>query len=106
MLRHVMLIKTKSGAPQDMLDDVFEALYALKKKVPGVMGFSFGENTHDTAGSSGYSHIMMMDFVDKDYYDLFHNKTEYVDITEQLKRLIEKDDDNALLVVNFPLNLA
>lgn len=101
MLRHIILLKAPQ-ASQERITEVFEAFLQLKKKVPGVMGFSCGQNINGGIPSQGFTHTVMMDFVDKDYFDYFHRQPEYEHIKQLLRSLTPDAQD--ILIMDYQLD--
>src|ERR1043166_8665632 len=103
MLKHIMLLKAKPGINQAAIDEIFIAIDALKRILPGIMSFSYGMNHHHESKEQGYTHVYSMDFVDSEYYQNYVVHPRQQSIQEKIKNILVKE--NSQLIVNYNLSL-
>ncbi len=64
MIRHIVLIKFKPGLSRDDIADIFDELYAIKAKLPGVISITSGQSESPEKIERGYLHGFVADFAD------------------------------------------
>jgi hypothetical protein len=66
MIRHVLLLQPRPETTPEVIAQCRDALGALVGAVPGLTGFSFGENFAAAERREGFTHGFTMDFVDRE----------------------------------------
>ena len=73
-LHHVVLIQFKDAVPDEKMNEITDAAYALQQ-IPGVHQLHYGNNVSPEGLNRGYTHSLTMDFyraVDRDSVYLPH----------------------------------
>jgi hypothetical protein len=85
MIRHILLIKFKSTAKIDEINDLKASFESMPLKVEGVHSVEWGLNDSPEAKNKGYTHAVMMNFVDDDGRENYLPHPDH----EDLKALFE-----------------
>ena len=64
MIRHIVLIKFKSGIDQNVIDSLFDALADLGREIAGMRGFDGGVSVSPENLEQGFRHGFCTDFDD------------------------------------------
>ena len=102
MIRHIVLMKCKSDAPKEEIEQVFAALAALKESIPGIVAFEAGENNSPEGVARGYTHAFTMDFVDEQARDAYLPHPEHEKVKVMIRR-IRNESPESVLVVDFSI---
>lgn len=62
MITHVVLLRVKQSVPQTEIKRVFDALAALKARIPGIVSYSAGRYSSHEGLNRGYTHGFVMTF--------------------------------------------
>ncbi len=62
MIRHIVLIKFKSGIDQNVIDSLFDALADLGREIAGMRGFDGGVSVSPENLEQGFRHGFCIDF--------------------------------------------
>ncbi|HBU99708.1 Dabb family protein [Thalassospira lucentensis] len=62
MIRHIVLIKFKSGIDQNVIDSLFDALADLGREISGMRGFDGGVSVSPENLEQGFRHGFCIDF--------------------------------------------
>ena len=78
MVRHILLVKFTPETSEQDLSQLEQAFYQLKADIPGIEGVEFGANTSPEGLEKGYTHAVLMTFVDVKARDAYlpHAKHE------------------------------
>jgi hypothetical protein len=61
-VKHIAFIKFKPGRTPAQITEVWRALEDLPKKIPGILGFTWGPNISPEGLDQGYTHSFIMTF--------------------------------------------
>jgi hypothetical protein len=64
MIRHIVLIRFRSGVTEDAIAAIFADLHAIKAVVPGVLAIQAGRSESPEQIERGYLHGFTVDFAD------------------------------------------
>lgn len=64
MIRHIVLVRSRSDVPAGEIDAVFAELAALRGVLPGMRAFASGQNVSPEGLARGFSHAFTVDFDD------------------------------------------
>ena len=71
MIRHIVLIKFKSGIDQNVIDSLFDALADLGREIAGMRGFDGGVSASPENLEQGFRHGFCIDFDDEAARDAY-----------------------------------
>ena len=71
MIRHIVLIKFKSGIDQNVIDSLFDALADLGREIAGMRGFDGGVSVSPENLEQGFRHGFCIDFDDEAARDAY-----------------------------------
>lgn len=63
-VRHMVVFKFKSAAKPEQIQQVSDALRALKDKIPGIVSFERGVNNSPEKKNLGFTHAFLITFED------------------------------------------
>ena len=63
-VRHVVVFRYKPGARPDKIQQVTDALTALKDKIPGILALEHGVNNSPEKLNQGFTHVFQVTFTD------------------------------------------
>ena len=95
MITHVVLIQPKVSTSNAELSAFLEHVQALQEKIPGIVSRSVGENRSDFHG--GFTHGIIMRFVDEAHLQAHHNHPAHVAVVTELDCLCQQSIDFDLL---------
>ena len=91
MITHVVLIRPKISTSNEELTVLLEHVQALQEKIPGILSISVGENRSDYQG--GFTHGVIMRFVDEAHLQAHHTHPAHVAIVTELDQLCRRSID-------------
>lgn len=91
MITHVVLIQPKVSTTNEELSNFLEHVQALQEKIPGILSLSVGENRSDFHG--GFTHGIIMRFVDEAYLQAHHTHPAHVAVVTELDLLCQQSID-------------
>lgn len=91
MITHVVLIQPKVSTTIEELSAFFEHVQALQEKIPGILSMSVGENRSEFHG--GFTHGIIMRFVDEAHLHAHHTHPAHVVIVTELDRICQQSID-------------
>jgi hypothetical protein len=91
MITHVVLIQPKVSTPNAELSAFLEHVQALQEKIPGILSISVGENRSNF--HEGFTHGVIMRFVDEAYLHAHHVHPAHVAVVSELDRLCQRSID-------------
>ncbi len=62
MIRHVVLFKLRPGLPTETAANIFAALKALQREIPGIVAVSTGADASPEGLQHGHTHGFTVDF--------------------------------------------
>lgn len=92
-VQHIVWIKFNDGVAGERIDQHLAALSGLKKRVPGVLDLSLGENFTDRA--EGCTHGLVVTLEDKAALENYATHPYHVEVATALRR------DSALMALDY-----
>ncbi|SBS26703.1 Stress responsive A/B Barrel Domain protein [Marinomonas spartinae] len=89
MIRHVLFIKFKDSATHEDISICFGNFEAIQTKVDGIESVEWGENSSVEDRNKGYSHCVLMTFVDQGSLDHYLPHPEHMALKAQLGPIME-----------------
>ena len=86
-VKHIVVFKYKATATPAQIEEVTTAFVALKKKIPGILAFEYGENNSPENLNKGFTHIYLLTFKDAAARDAYLPHPEHKKFGELLGRL-------------------
>ncbi|MEO9650086.1 MAG: Dabb family protein [Roseobacter sp.] len=102
MIRHIVLIKFKPTLNDVEISTLFDELYEIKKKLPGVLGITSGKSESPEMMERGYMHGFVVDFVDWDGLQAYQEHPDHKALGAKLvSNAVAGIDD--ILVFDLPV---
>ncbi|MBJ7555809.1 Dabb family protein [Marinomonas spartinae] len=89
MIRHVLFIKFKEEATAEDISTCFGNFEAIQHQVKGIESVEWGENSSSEDRNKGYSHCVLMTFVDQASLDNYLPHPEHMALKAQLGPIME-----------------
>src|SRR5690606_22206651 len=70
-VRHIVVFKYKSDAPEAEIQKITDAFRDLKDKIPGIISFEHGVNNSPEGLNRGLTHVYQLTFEDADARDAY-----------------------------------
>jgi len=77
MIRHIVLIRFKPEISDAEIAAIFDELYAIKDKLPGVLSITSGKSESPEQMERGYMHGFVVDFVDWDALQAYQDHPDH-----------------------------
>lgn len=97
-VRHVVVFKYKATATPSEMQQVTDAIRALKNKIPGILSFEHGANMSPEKKDLGFNHVYLITFKDVASRDAYLPHPDHVKFVELLGKLSVLED---VFVVDF-----
>lgn len=91
MITHVVLIQPKASTTNEQLTAFLQRVRTLQQVIPGILSISVGENRSDFHG--GFTHGIIMRFVDEAHLQAHHTHPAHVAIVKDLDHLCRQSID-------------
>jgi quinol monooxygenase YgiN len=91
MITHVVLIQPKVSTTNEQLTAFLQRVRTLQQVIPGILSISVGENRSDFHG--GFTHGIIMRFVDEAHLQAHHTHPAHVAIVKELDHLCRQSID-------------
>jgi len=91
VITHVVLLQPKVSTTDQELTAFLEHIQALQQVIPGILSISVGENRSDYQG--GFTHGIIMRFVDEAHLQAHHTHPAHVAIVTELDQLCQRSID-------------
>jgi len=77
MIRHIVLVRFRPDMAESDIADIFEALHAIKRVVPGVREIRAGRSESPEKIERGYMHGFTVDFEDWDALEAYQQHPDH-----------------------------
>lgn len=77
MIRHIVFIRFKPEMTDAMIAALFDELYPIKDKLPGVLSITSGKSESPEQMERGYMHGFVVDFVDWDALQAYQDHPDH-----------------------------
>jgi hypothetical protein len=91
-MRHIVVFKYKPQTSQAKIQQVKEAFWDLKDKIPGITAFEHGVNDSPEGKNLGFSHVYMLTFTDEQARDAYLPHPEHMKFVQILQELDVLED--------------
>ena len=81
-IRHIVLLPFKKSLLKQDIEQVMTAIGDLKKSIPQILSFSWGENNSIEHLEQGYFHGFVMEFKDEEARGIYLNHPEHVRVVQ------------------------
>ncbi|MDB4111625.1 Dabb family protein [Yoonia sp.] len=103
MIRHIVFIRFKPEISDAGIAAIFDELYAIKDKLPGVLSITSGKSESPEQMERGYMHGFVVDFVDWDALQAYQDHPDHKLLGGKLvANAVAGIDD--ILVFDLPVN--
>ena len=85
MIRHIVIFKYRNDATPEQMKIVSTAFWALKDRIPGIIGFEAGVNNSPENLNRGFKHIFQLTFEDAAARDAYLPHPEHKAFGELLR---------------------
>ena len=103
MIRHIVFIRFKPEISDAEIAAIFDELYAIKDKLPGVLSITSGKSESPEQMERGYMHGFVVDFVDWDALQAYQDHPDHKILGGKLvANAVAGIDD--ILVFDLPVN--
>jgi hypothetical protein len=91
MITHIVLIQPKVSTTNEQLTAFLQRVRTLQQVIPGILSISVGENRSDFHG--GFTHGIIMRFVDEAHLLAHHTHPAHVAIVTELEQFCRQSID-------------
>ena len=91
MITHVVLLQPKTETTDEELATILEHVRDLQQVIPGIVSVSVGKN--HSMYHRGFSHGIIMRFVDEAHLQAHHPHPAHLAVVEELDRLCQQTID-------------
>jgi hypothetical protein len=88
-VKHIALVKFKSGTSEQKIKELFEALEQLKKSIPGILDYCDGINSSPEGLEQGFTHGFIMTFKDAAARDAYLPHPEHERVKARILPYVE-----------------
>ncbi len=88
-LRHIVMLRFKSGATPERLAEVVSGFGALAHKIEGITAFEWGANNSPEGKDKGLTHCFLLDFADAAARDAYLPHPTHVAFANSLADVVE-----------------
>ncbi|MBK7644613.1 MAG: Dabb family protein [Planctomycetes bacterium] len=89
MIVHMVLLRIRRNVQMREVEQLFAAIGALQRKIPGITGFSWGPNTSPTGLNKGFTHGFCMGFRDAAARDAYLPHPEHMQVQALVGNVVE-----------------
>ncbi|MBX3708738.1 MAG: Dabb family protein [Gammaproteobacteria bacterium] len=100
-IKHIVLLPFKSSLKKDDIEKIMLALAELKKDIPQIMSFSWGENNSPENLHRGYLHGFVMEFKDDKDRKIYLEHPAHIRIAEEIVLPALVDGINSPIVFDY-----
>jgi hypothetical protein len=97
-VKHVVLLRFKPETSQATLNQLFAALDALRRTIPGLLDFSWGANSSPEGLAKGFTHGFVMTFADSAARDAYLPHPDHEAVKAQVLPWIEGGVDGVVVL--------
>lgn len=97
-VKHVVLMRFKSGLTAEEIDEVMALLAGLKDQIPGILDFTGGINASPEGLAQGFTHGFVMTFADEAARDAYLPHPAHEAVKEKAVTAIEGGVDGVIVM--------
>jgi len=90
LIRHIILIKFKATAKKNEINELKASFESMPSKVEGVNSVEWGLNNSNEGKNKGYTHVVLMNFVDDAGRDNYLPHPEHFELKQIFKPILEE----------------
>lgn len=102
MIRHIVLIKFKSGVSDEKIDQLLLQMSKTKDSFPKMRSFSWGKNCTKEPYNSGYSHCFEMEFDNENDIEHYLKSEAQERATDEFIPYLE-DGLNSVIIFDYKI---
>lgn len=99
--RHIVLVRVRPDVSDGDIADAFADLRALVGVIPGLLGFSAGQNHSPEVPGQTYTHGFVMDFIDVASRDAYLPDPRHQAAAQRLRNIREPQDGITIVDYSF-----
>lgn len=103
-IKHIVLLPFKSSLSKDEIKQIMQSLADLKKEIPQIMSFSWGENNSPENLHRGYLHGFIMEFKNEMDRNIYLEHPAHVKVAQEVILPATIDGINSPIVFDYLLN--
>ncbi|KAG9400113.1 hypothetical protein AC1031_011023 [Aphanomyces cochlioides] len=88
MIEHVVLFKWKADADPAKVEEVGNAIKALKDKIPGIVDLAYGEDITKTR-AQGFTHGLVVRMATRETVKFYDEHPEHVQVVHKIREVVE-----------------
>ena len=96
MIRHVLFVRFKADASSESIDLVRTAFKKISSKIEGIVGVEWGLNNSPENLNKGFTHCILMTFIDEIARDNYLPHPEHDSLKEVFGAVLEE-----IIVVDY-----
>ncbi len=89
MIRHILLIKFKSTATTNEINELRASFKSMPSKIDGVHSVEWGLNNSPEGKNKGYTHIVLMNFEDETGRENYLPHPEHDELKKIFRPILE-----------------
>jgi hypothetical protein len=89
MIRHIILIKFKSTAKENEINDLKASFESMPSKIEGVHSVEWGFNDSPELKNKGYTHVVLMNFIDDAGRNNYLPHPEHAELKKLFRPILE-----------------
>ena len=98
MIRHIVIFKYRNGVTPEQVKTISDAFWALKDRIPGIIGFEAGVNNSPENLNRGFTQVFQLTFTDAAARDAYLPHPDHKAFGETLRSVGILDE---VLVVDY-----
>ncbi len=102
-IRHIVLVSFKSALSKTDITTVMHAMADLKKVIPQILSFSWGENNSPESLHRGYLHGFVMEFKNELDRKIYLEHPEHIRVAQEFILPALVDGVNSLIVFDYAI---
>lgn len=102
-IKHIVLLPFKSSLSKNDIEKIMLALADLKKHIPQIMSFSWGENNSPENLDRGYRHGFVMDFKNEADRKIYLEHPAHIKVAKEVVLPALEDGMNSPIVFDYAL---
>ncbi len=96
-INHIVLLTFKPSIEKKDIENIMLSLYNLRKSIPQIKSFSWGENNSPENLHRGYSYGFVMEFEDETDRQIYLDHPQHIEIKEKLPSVLAENEPSVLV---------
>ncbi|MCZ2722010.1 Dabb family protein [Marinomonas sp. 15G1-11] len=89
MIRHILFIKFNEDVREKDIASIFMVFRGINTKIPGIETVDCGKNNSQEGLNKGYTHCVVIDFVDESARDAYLPHPDHEELKQQFIPMLE-----------------